>query len=172
MYKSNHISPSKQTQTMKIVLLAIGKTSSKYLQEGVSEYLKRLSFYIPVELRILADVKTSKALTENKQKEMEGEIFLNNIRAGDFVVLLDEKGKEMTSREFSSYIEKKMTILPKRLIFIIGGPYGFAKSLYDRANDKLSLSKMTFSHEMVRLFFMEQLYRAMTIIKGEPYHHD
>lgn len=157
---------------MKIVLLAIGKTSASYLQDGISQYLKRLSYYIPFELKILPDIKTSKALTEERQKELEGEVFLNNINGGDFVVLLDERGKEFTSREFASYIDKKMITLPKQLIFIIGGPYGFSKSLYDRANDKLSFSKMTFSHEMIRLFFVEQLYRAMTILRGEPYHHD
>lgn len=157
---------------MKIVLLAIGKTSASYLQDGISQYLKRLSYYIPFELKILPDIKTSKALTEERQKELEGEVFLNNINGGDFVVLLDERGKEFTSREFASYIDKKMVTLPKQLIFIIGGPYGFSKSLYDRANDKLSFSKMTFSHEMIRLFFVEQLYRAMTILRGEPYHHD
>lgn len=157
---------------MKIVLFAIGKTSAAYLNEGITQYLKRLSYYIPFELKILPDIKTSKALTEERQKELEGDVFLNNINGGDFVVLLDEKGKEFSSREFATYIDKKMVTLPKQLIFIIGGPYGFSKSLYDRANDKLSFSKMTFSHEMIRLFFVEQLYRAMTILRGEPYHHD
>lgn len=157
---------------MKIVLFAIGKTSATYLNEGITQYLKRLSYYIPFELKILPDIKTSKALTEERQKELEGDVFLNNINGGDFVVLLDEKGKEFSSREFATYLDKKMVTLPKQLIFIIGGPYGFSKSLYDRANDKLSFSKMTFSHEMIRLFFVEQLYRAMTILRGEPYHHD
>lgn len=157
---------------MKISLLAIGKTSSKYLQDGIEQYIKRLGYYIPFEFKILPDVKATKSLTEERQKEMEGDIFLNQIQAGDFVVLLDERGKEMTSREFATYIDKKMVSIPKQLIFIIGGPYGFSKAVYERANDKLSLSKMTFSHEMVRLFFVEQLYRSMTILRGEPYHHD
>lgn len=157
---------------MKITLLAIGKTNAKYLQEGIEQYTKRLSHYIPFELKILPDVKTTKALTTDKQKEMEGEMFMSAILQGDWVTLLDERGKEFTSRDFASYIDKKIITIPKNLIFIIGGPYGFSKAMYDRANEKLSLSKMTFSHEMIRLFFVEQIYRAMTILKGEPYHHD
>ena len=157
---------------MKITLLAIGKTNAKYLQEGIEQYTKRLSHCIPFELKILPDVKTTKALTTDKQKEMEGEMFMSAIQQGDWVTLLDERGKEFTSRDFASYIDKKMITIPKNLIFIIGGPYGFSKAMYDRANEKLSLSKMTFSHEMIRLFFVEQIYRAMTILKGEPYHHD
>ena len=157
---------------MKIILLAIGKTNAKYLQEGIEQYIKRLSHYIPFEFKILPDVKTTKGLTQEKQKEMEGQMFLGAIQSGDVVVLLDEKGKEMTSREFSTYLDKKMITVAKNLIFVIGGPYGFSQEMYNRANEKLSLSKMTFSHEMIRLFFIEQIYRAMTILKGEPYHHD
>jgi len=157
---------------MKITLLAIGKTNAKYLQEGIEQYTKRLGHYIPFELKILPDVKTTKSLTTDKQKEMEGQMFLAAIGQGDWVTLLDERGKEFTSREFANYIDKKMVTLPKNLIFVIGGPYGFSQEMYDRANEKLSLSKMTFSHEMIRLFFIEQIYRAMTILKGEPYHHD
>ena len=157
---------------MKIILLAIGKTNAKYLQEGIEQYIKRLSHYIPFEFKILPDVKTTKGLTQKKQKEMEGQMFLGAIQSGDVVVLLDEKGKEMTSREFSTYLDKKMVNVAKNLIFVIGGPYGFSQEMYNRANEKLSLSKMTFSHEMIRLFFIEQIYRAMTILKGEPYHHD
>lgn len=157
---------------MKITLLAIGKTNAKYLLEGIEQYTKRLGHYIPFELKILPDVKTTKSLTTDKQKEMEGQMFLSTIGQGDWVTLLDERGKEFTSREFANYIDKKMVTLPKNLIFIIGGPYGFSQEMYDRANEKLSLSKMTFSHEMIRLFFIEQIYRAMTILKGEPYHHD
>lgn len=157
---------------MKITLLAIGKTNARFLQEGIDQYTNRLSHYIPFELKILPDVKTTKALTNEKQKEMEGQMFLSAIGQGDWVTLLDEKGKEFTSREFASYIDKKTITIPKNLIFIIGGPYGFSQEMYNRANEKLSLSKMTFSHEMIRLFFVEQIYRAMTILKGEPYHHD
>ncbi len=157
---------------MKITLLAIGKTNAHYLQTGIEQYTKRLSHYIPFELKILPDVKTTKALTTDRQKELEGEIFLSAIGQGDWVTLLDEKGKEYTSRDFANYIDRKMISIPKNLIFVIGGPYGFSNAMYDRANEKLSLSKMTFSHEMIRLFFIEQIYRAMTILKGEPYHHD
>ncbi len=157
---------------MKITLLAIGKTGAKYLQEGIEQYNKRIGHYVPFEFKILPDVKTTKSLTTEKQKEMEGDIFMSAIQPGDVVVLLDERGKEMTSREFANYLDKKMVTVAKNLIFIIGGPYGFSKAMYDRANEKLSLSKMTFSHEMIRLFFIEQIYRAMTILKGEPYHHD
>lgn len=157
---------------MKITLLTIGKTNAKYLQDGIDLYVTRLSHYIPFEYKNLPDIKTTKGLTKEKQKELEGELFLNNIHPGNVLVLLDERGKEMTSREFSTYIDKKMVTVAKNLIFAIGGPYGFSDEVYNRANEKLSLSKMTFSHEMVRLFFIEQIYRAMTILKGEPYHHD
>ena len=127
---------------------------------------------MPFELKCLPDIKTVKSLTEERQKELEGEVFLSQLAPGDFLVLLDERGKELTSRDFAAYIDRKMLTVPKRMIFVIGGPYGFSKEVYSRADDKLSLSKMTFSHEMVRLFFTEQLYRAMTILRGEPYHHD
>lgn len=157
---------------MKIELMAIGRTSTRYLQDGIDVYLKRLSHYVPFEIKCLPDVKTSRSLTEERQKEMEGEQFLAQLQPGDFLVLLDERGKEMTSRDFSVYIDRKMLSVPKRMLFVIGGPYGFSKAMYERADDKISLSKMTFSHEMVRLFFTEQLYRAMTILRGEPYHHD
>lgn len=152
--------------------MAIGRTSTRYLQDGIDVYLKRLSHYVPFEIKCLPDVKTSRSLTEERQKEMEGEQFLAQLQPGDFLVLLDERGKEMTSRDFSVYIDRKMSSVPKRMLFVIGGPYGFSKAMYERADDKISLSKMTFSHEMVRLFFTEQLYRAMTILRGEPYHHD
>ncbi len=152
--------------------MAIGKTSTKYIQEGIELYKKRLTHYIPFELKLLPDVKATKALTMERQKELEEEIFMSSINSGDYVVLLDERGKEMTSRDFSVYINKKMSVVPKNLIFVIGGPYGFSQGMYDRAQEKLSLSKMTFSHEMIRLFFVEQIYRAMTILRGEPYHHD
>jgi 23S rRNA (pseudouridine1915-N3)-methyltransferase len=157
---------------MKIVLLAIGKTSEAYLKEGIDKFTKRLGHYIPFELRIIQDVKTSRGISSEKQKQMEGELILNNISSGDHVVLLDERGKQHTSREFANYLDRKMSIVPKNLYFIIGGPYGFSKEVYERANELISLSSMTFSHEMVRLFMTEQIYRAMTILRGEPYHHD
>ena len=157
---------------MKITIIAIGKTGAKYLQDGIEIYTKRISYYVPFEFKVLPDIKTTKSLTIDKQKELEGKQYLSFIQPGDVVVLLDEKGKEMTSREFSVYLDKKMVTVAKNLIFVIGGPYGFSQEMYNRANEKLSLSKLTFSHEMIRLFFVEQIYRAMTILKGEPYHHD
>ena len=121
---------------------------------------------------MLPDIKNTRKLSEEQQKTAEGELFLNTVQGGDFVVLLDERGREYTSREFSTFIQQKMNTVPRNLVFIIGGPYGFSKAVYDRADSLLSLSRMTFSHEMVRLFFVEQIYRAMTILRGEPYHHD
>lgn len=157
---------------MKITLLAIGKTSSSYLRDGIDNYTRRIGYYVPFDLKTLPDIKNTKSLTEERQKVLEGEAFMSIMRPGDYVVLLDERGREMTSRQFSDFISEKMTRLPGQLFFVIGGPYGFSEDMYRRANDKLSLSRMTFSHEMVRLFFVEQIYRAMTILRGEPYHHD
>ncbi len=157
---------------MKFVIMAVGKTATPHIREGIDMYLKRLVHYIPVDINIIPDVKSAKNLTEAKQKEMEGQQMLNLLMPGDYVVLLDEKGKEFTSRQFADHLDRKMNSVPKRVVFIIGGPYGFSEQVYGRANEKLSLSKMTFNHEMVRLFFVEQIYRAMTILRGEPYHHD
>lgn len=157
---------------MKIELIVIGKTAARYLQEGIDNYVKRIGHYVPFSLTYIQDVKSTKSLTEERQKQMEGEMVMAALQPGDFLVLLDERGKEFTSREFAAFIDKKMVMVPKRLIFLVGGPYGFSKEIYGRADYKISLSRMTFSHEMVRLFFTEQLYRAMTILKGEPYHHD
>jgi 23S rRNA (pseudouridine1915-N3)-methyltransferase len=156
---------------MKVKLLCIGKTDSDYIVQGLNEYEKRLKHYIPFESVYIPDLKNSKNLSENQQKVKEGEMIKNQIKETDYIVLLDEKGKDLSSVEFSSFIKKQMVSGSKGLIFVIGGPYGFSKDLYERANAKISLSKMTFSHQMVRLIFSEQLYRAMTIIKGEPYHH-
>jgi len=133
--------------------MVIGRTSARYLQDGIDGYVKRLAHYIPFELRYLPDIKTTKSLTSERQKELEGEQFLAQLQPGDFLVLLDERGKEMTSRDFATYIDRKMQCVPKRMIFVIGGPYGFSQAVYQRADDKISLSKMTFSHEMVRHFF-------------------
>lgn len=157
---------------MKITLLAIGKTGTSYLREGIEGYVRRIVHYVPFEFKILPDIKNTRSLTEERQKAMEGEAFMSAMQPGDYVVLLDERGKEMTSRGFSEYIAAKMHVVSRQLIFVIGGPYGFSPEMYARADDKLSLSRMTFSHEMVRLFFVEQIYRAMTIMRGEPYHHD
>ena len=157
---------------MKITLVVIGKTNGKFLIEGINEYTKRLSYYIPFNIDYLPDVKNNKKLSEDQQKTLEGNTILGALEKSDYVVLLDEHGKEFTSIEFSKYIEKKMTSVPKRLVFIVGGPYGFSQEVKERANEKISLSKMTFSHEMIRLIFTEQLYRAMTIMNNEPYHHE
>lgn len=157
---------------MKLQLLTIGKMNDAPLVEATQRYLKRLKHYIPFEYITLPDVKNTKAMTEARQKEAEGALILSAVTARDFVVLLDERGKEFTSREFAAYIDRRTVSMAGNLVFVVGGPYGFSDAVYDRANDKISLSRMTFSHEMVRLFFVEQLYRAMTILRGEPYHHD
>lgn len=159
-------------ECMKTCLLVIGKTDATYIREGIAEYEKRLTRYIPYEMQVLPDVRNSKNMTETLQKEKEGEMLLGQLQPADFVVLLDEKGKQHTSVEFSEYLAQKMLGGIKRLVFVVGGPYGFSEAVYRRANDKISLSRMTFSHQMVRMIFAEQIYRAMTILKGEPYHHE
>lgn len=157
---------------MKIVLLVIGKTDARYFADAITEYQKRLEHYIPFEIVVIPDIKNTKNLSESKQKIKEGELILKNYQAGDHIVLLDEKGNDYTSLKFAEFIEKKSHNVSKRLVFVIGGPYGFSQSVYDKANEKLTLSRMTFSHQMVRLIFLEQLYRAMTILNNEPYHHE
>lgn len=157
---------------MKIVLLAIGKTDAKYFKDAIEEYQKRLIHYLPFEIELIPDLKNTKNMSEDQQKLREGELILKSLQSGDHIVLLDDKGKEYTSTKFAQYIEQKMNVIPKRLVFIIGGPYGFSDEVYSKANEKLTLSRMTFSHQMVRLIFVEQLYRAMTIINNEPYHHE
>lgn len=157
---------------MKITLLCIGKTDDKYIQEGLDKYLKRLKHYISFNFVVIPDVKNAKNLSEAQQKEKEAELFFKYIAASDQVILLDERGKEYRSVEFADFLEKKMVSSVQHLVFLIGGPYGFADAVKARANGSLSLSKMTFSHQMIRLFFVEQIYRAFTIMKGEPYHHE
>lgn len=157
---------------MEMVLMGIGKTGMKFVEAGLSEYEGRLKRYVPFCTQWLRDVKGAGQLPESRQKELEGELLLSQIQSSDMVVVLDEKGKEFTSREFAGWMEKQMATGRKRLVFVIGGPYGFSQAMYDRADSKVSLSRMTFNHEMVRLFFAEQIYRAMTILRGEPYHHD
>ena len=157
---------------MKITLLCIGKTDDKFIQEGIDKYLKRLKHYITFRIVVIPDIKNVKNLSESQQKEKEAEAFKKHISTLDHVVLLDERGKEYRSLEFSSFIEKKMVAGVQHVVFLIGGPYGFSDEIKQRANSFVSLSKMTFSHQMVRLFFVEQIYRAFTIMKGEPYHHE
>ena len=157
---------------MKIALIVIGKTDAGYFVEAIKEYTNRLVHYIPFEMVVLPDIKNAKNLSENQQKEKEGELILKALQGGDYLVLLDEKGKDFTSVQFASYIEKKMHTVSKRLVFVVGGPYGFSEAIYKTASEKISLSKMTFSHQMIRLIFVEQIYRAMTILNNEPYHHE
>lgn len=156
---------------MKICLLVIGKTDEEYLRHGLEIFTRRIPHYILFEMKIIPDVKNSKNMSEEQQKDKEGELILQQVLSSDEVFLLDEKGMEVSSVEFARFLEKKMLSGLRRLVFVIGGPYGFSSDVYSRANGKLSLSKMTFSHQMVRLIFTEQLYRAFTILKGEPYHH-
>lgn len=157
---------------MEIELLTIGKTSIRFVEDGIAEYIRRLKHYIPYSIKSLPDVKNASKMDQAKQKDAEGEKILDVISNSDFVVLLDERGKQYSSIEFSVFLEKQMISGRRKVIFVVGGPYGFSKPVYDRADSLLSLSKMTFNHEMVRLFFTEQIYRAMTILRGEPYHHE
>lgn len=156
---------------MNIKLLAIGKTDNKSLQALIDDYTKRLTFYIKFDMEIIPDIKNAKNLSENQQKEKEGEMILSKINTTDQLILLDENGKSFTSMGFSEELQKKMNSGIKTLVFVIGGPYGFSEEVYKKANGKISLSEMTFSHQMIRLFFIEQLYRGFTILKNEPYHH-
>lgn len=157
---------------MKITLLVVGKTEDKYLIEGIDKYLKRLKHYIGFNLVVIPEIKNTKNLTEAQQKNKEAELIQKQLSNTDTLILLDEKGKKYTSVQFSAYLNKQMIGSVQHLIFLIGGPYGFDESIYQRANGSMSLSDMTFSHQMVRLFFVEQLYRAFSILKGEPYHHE
>lgn len=157
---------------MRIHVMFIGKTMGKLFQEAISDYQQRLTHYVPFAIEEVPDLKNTKSLTEEQQKEKEADMVFDRLQSGDVLVLLDEKGKEFTSREFSTFLENKMHTVNKRLVLLIGGPYGFSQRIYDAAQGKISLSKMTFSHQMVRLFLIEQIYRAFTIMRGEPYHHD
>ncbi|ATA73761.1 MULTISPECIES: 23S rRNA (pseudouridine(1915)-N(3))-methyltransferase RlmH [Capnocytophaga] len=156
---------------MNIKLITIGKTDNSNLQQLISDYEKRLLHYINFELVTIPDLKNSKSLSEEQQKTKEGELILKQLELSHELILLDERGKEYTSVGFSEYIQKKLNTGIKQLTFVIGGPYGFSQEVYARANGMLSLSKLTFSHQMIRLFFVEQVYRAFTILKNEPYHH-
>jgi 23S rRNA (pseudouridine1915-N3)-methyltransferase len=156
---------------MKITLLVVGKTTDSHIEALIQEYQKRLTHYLPFTLQIIPELKNTKALTSEQQKQAEGELILRTITPATDLILLDEHGKEYRSIEFADYIQKRMSS-GRDVVFVVGGPYGFSEAVYQRANGKISLSKMTFSHQMVRLFFVEQIYRAMTILRGEPYHHE
>lgn len=157
---------------MKITLLVVGRTVDNNITAGIKDYTQRVGHFVQFDMEVIPELKNAKKLSEAQQKEMEGELILKAIAPGDRVVLLDEGGKEFRSTEFASWIEHKQNISTKRLLFIVGGPYGFSQKVYDAAHEKLSLSKMTFSHQMIRLLFIEQLYRAYTIINHLPYHHE
>ncbi len=156
---------------MKITLLVVGKTTDTHIETLTQEYQKRLTHYLTFALQVIPELKNTKALTSEQQKQAEGEMILKAVTSSADLILLDEHGKEFRSIEFADYVQKRMSS-GRDVVFVVGGPYGFSEAVYQRANGKISLSKMTFSHQMVRLFFVEQLYRAMTILKGEPYHHE
>lgn len=156
---------------MKTILILVGKTVNKHFAAGINDYTERISHYMPFDIITIPELKNTKNLTEQQQKQMEGDLIAKQLQPSDTVVLLDEHGSEFRSVEFARWLEQKRNT-SRRLVFIIGGPYGFSDRIYDRANEKISLSKMTFSHQMVRLIFTEQIYRACTIINGEPYHHE
>lgn len=157
---------------MRVTLLLVGKTVNKHFVELIDDYASRVKHYISFDIITIPELKNTKNLSAEQQKQQEGELILKQLQAGDHIVLLDEHGKELRSIEFSKYMEQKMQTVSRRLVFIIGGPYGFSPDVYAKANEQLSLSKMTFSHQMIRLIFVEQFYRAMTIMRGEPYHHE
>lgn len=157
---------------MKISLLVVGRTVDKNIIAGINDYMQRVQHFAQFDIDIIPELKNAKKLSEQQQKEQEGELILKSLCNGDYVVLLDEGGKEFRSKEFASWIEHKQNISTKRLVFIVGGPYGFSQKVYSMANEKISLSRMTFSHQMIRLLFVEQLYRAYTIINNLPYHHE
>lgn len=156
---------------MKTVLLLVGKTQDKHFVAGINDYAERIGHYMPFEIKVIPELRNTKSLSEQQQKTQEGELLLKQLQPSDTVVLLDERGTEHRSVEFATWLQKKQNTA-RRLVFIIGGPYGFSETVYKRANEMVSLSRMTFSHQMVRLVFTEQIYRACTIIKGEPYHHE
>jgi 23S rRNA (pseudouridine1915-N3)-methyltransferase len=157
---------------VKITLLVVGRNDAGFWADATTEYSARLKHYVSFETEVVPDIKNAKNMTEAQQKEQEGRLILNALQTGDYVVLLDERGKELTSMQFSQFLQKKLQIPQKRIIFVTGGAFGFSDEVYKRADEKLSLSKMTFSHQMIRAVFTEQLYRAMTILRGEKYHHE
>jgi len=156
---------------MKITIILNGKTEDSYLVNGIALYESRLKHYVSFETVMIPALKNTQALSVEQQKQKEGELILKNVQNSDKLILLDEKGKEYSSVDFAGFIQQQMNSGIKNIVFVVGGPYGFSEQIYKRANTRISLSKMTFSHQMVRLFFVEQLYRAMTILKNEPYHH-
>ena len=157
---------------MKGVLIVVGKTTDKRFEAVTQEYIERIRHYIPFTIEVIPELKNTKGLSQDEQKKREGELIQKNLQPGDYIVLLDEHGSERSSMDFASWIQKKMAAGPKRLVFIVGGPYGFSDAIHQKGNEEISLSRMTLSHQMIRMFFVEQIYRAMTILNGEPYHHE
>ena len=157
---------------MKVALIVVGRTVEKHYITAINDYIERTKHFISFDMEVISELKNTKSLTMDQQKEKEGELILKSFQPGDVIVLLDEFGKEFRSVDFANWLEKKMANVNKRLVFVIGGPYGFSQKVYEAAYEKISLSKMTFSHQMVRLIFEEQLYRAMTILNNGPYHHE
>ena len=154
------------------MLIVVGKTTDKRFEAITQEYIERIRLYIPFTVEVIPELKNTKGLSQDEQKKREGELIQKNLQPGDYVVLLDEHGSERSSMDFASWIQKKMAAGPKRLVFIVGGPYGFSDAIHQKGNEEVSLSRMTLSHQMIRMFFVEQIYRAMTILNGEPYHHE
>jgi len=163
---------SNKKQLMKTTLLVVGRTVDPHYIASIDDYINRTKHFIPFELEVIPELKNTKKLSTEQQKEKEGELILKALQSGDVIILLDEHGKEMRSIEFAGWMQKKLSTVNKRLVFIIGGPYGFSPIVHEKASEKISMSKMTFSHQMIRLIFVEQIYRAMTILNGGPYHHE
>lgn len=157
---------------MKTILLVVGRTTDKHFLASIEEYVSRVNHYMPFSIEVIPELKDTKKLSEQEQKQRESELIQKALQPSDYLVLLDEHGTEYRSVEFAQWIQKKLASSPRRLIFLVGGPYGFANNIYEIAKEKISISKMTFSHQMIRLLFVEQIYRAMTILNGEPYHHE
>lgn len=157
---------------MKTTLLVVGRTVERHFVTAIDDYMQRTRRFLSFDMEVIPELKNTKSLSEEQQKEKEGELILKSLQPGDVMVLLDEHGKEMRSVEFADYMKRKMNTVSKRLVFVIGGPYGFSEKVYQAAHEKISMSRMTFSHQMIRLIFVEQIYRAMTILGGSPYHHE
>lgn len=157
---------------MKVVLLVVGKTTDRHFEAGIAEYASRLSHYLQFSIEVIPELKSTRSMSQGEQKEREAIMIAKALQPSDHVVLLDEHGTERTSMEFAAWMQRKMAMGLRRLVFVVGGPYGFADSVHMLAKEKVSVSKMTFSHQMIRLIFVEQIYRAMTILGGEPYHHE
>ena len=157
---------------MKTIFIVIGKTTDKRMEALTDEYIGRITHYMPFEMQVIPELRNAKNLSQEQQKEQEAELLKKTLQPSDYIVLLDEHGKERRSIEFASWIEKRMAASPRRLVFIVGGPYGFAPQIHQLAQEEISLSQMTFSHQMIRLLFVEQIYRALTILHNEPYHHE